>query len=346
MEGLFTTAAAKELLAKRFGSERVWSASQFEAYAHCPMRYFFEHVLHLEPPEEIELATDSRQRGLLLHAALAAAHRAINAAAQTFAAPGEAEEAFRRGYREQLDALKEQMRRDTPLDDALLAIDAKLLADLLDVYLEQHREYDELAAALRPAHFEVSFGLEAEEDAFTDPLSTLEPLLLRDGDEEIRIGGRIDRIDLVADEANAVRFGVVDYKTGKPIAKKARAEQAEDGRRLQLDLYALAVEEVLLAGRTAVGVHTGYWHVAADGFDVWHAMHEEAEGAWRPTDSWTARKRRLAGLVFALARGIRQGQFPVYSPDEHCTKYCAFKTACRVHQARSLEKQWPLSATH
>jgi ATP-dependent helicase/nuclease subunit B len=333
MEGLLTTPAAKALLAKSFGAARVWSASHFEAYAHCPMRYFFENVLHLEPPEEIELATDSRQRGRMLHAALAAAHRIINAEANARTSPLDAQEAFRRGYAQQLDAIKEQMRRDTPLDDALLDIDAKLLAELIDQYLDQHRDYDKLAASLRPAHFEVSFGLAVDENAFTDSLSTDQPLVLREGDEEIRIGGRIDRIDIATDPADdRAPFGVVDYKTGKPIKKQARAEQADDGRRLQLDLYALAVEQVLLADREAIGIHSGYWHVTASGFDVWHAMHEQ--------DSWTARKERLTELVFSLARGIRDGQFPVHSPDEHCTTYCEFKTICRVHQARSLEKTW------
>jgi hypothetical protein len=45
MDGLFTSTAARELLAKRYGESRTWSASHFEAYALCPMRYYFEHVL-------------------------------------------------------------------------------------------------------------------------------------------------------------------------------------------------------------------------------------------------------------------------------------------------------------
>jgi ATP-dependent helicase/nuclease subunit B len=341
MEGIVTTAAAKELLTRRFGADRTWSASHFEAYAHCPMRYFFEHVLRLEPPEEIELATDSRQRGRMLHAALAAAHRIVNAETNALRSPAEAEEAFRRGYAQQLEALRELMRRDTPLDDALLDVDAKLLAELIDHYLEQHRDYDQLAASLRPAHFEVSFGLPVDDGALSDALSTKQPLVLRNGDEEIRIGGRIDRIDVANDASgNRAMFGVVDYKTGNPIARRARAEQADDGRRLQLDLYALAVEQVLLTDRQALGVHSGYWHVSADGFDVWQAMHEATAEDLRPVDSWTTRKKRLTELVFALARGIRDGQFPVHSPDEHCTRFCSFKTICRVHQARSLEKTW------
>jgi ATP-dependent helicase/DNAse subunit B len=341
MEGIFTTAAAKRLLAERYGPDRVWSASQFEAYAYCPMRYFFEHVLRLEPPEEIELAADSRQRGRLLHAALAGAHRGLNEFCESPSSPHDALDAFRRGYLDQLSALAEQFRRDTELDAVLMDIDAKLLAELIDQYVEQHQAYDALPAALRPAHFEVSFGFSIDEGAFTDPLSTPAPLVLRRGDEEIRVGGRIDRIDMASDDGpNAARFGVVDYKTGNPIRKKSRAEQADDGRRLQLDLYALAVEQVLLADRQAIGVHTGYWHVSAGGFDVWQSMHERSDDAWQPTEDWGRRQERLVELVFSLARGIRDGQFPVYSPDEECTTFCALKTVCRVHQARSLEKSW------
>ncbi|MEX2186427.1 MAG: PD-(D/E)XK nuclease family protein [Pirellulales bacterium] len=341
MDGMFASAAAKYLLAERYGADRVWSASQFEAYAYCPMRYFFEYVLHLEAAEGIELATDSRQRGRLLHAALAGAHRELNAARDAHSSPLDATDAFRRGYDQQLTALAEQFRRDTELDAVLMDIDAKMLADLIDQYVEQHGKYDALPAALRPAHFEVSFGFAIEDDSLTDPLSTPTPLVLRRGDEEIRIGGRIDRIDMAVEgETDAAMFGIVDYKTGNPIKKKSRAEMADDGRRLQLDLYALAVEQVLLADRSAIGVHSGYWHVAANGFDVWQSMHEASDATWWPTEDWTRRRVRLVELVFSLVRGIRDGQFPVYCPDEECTKFCAFKTVCRVHQARSLEKSW------
>ena len=39
--------------------------------------------------------------------------------------------------------------------------------------------------------------------------------MLREGNEEIRIGGRIDRIDVTAGEVeSSPRFAIVDYKTG------------------------------------------------------------------------------------------------------------------------------------
>jgi len=37
---------------------------------------------------------------------------------------------------------------------------------------------------------------------------------------------------------------------------------------------------------------------------------------------------------------MRQGQFPVWSSDVHCTGFCEYATVCRINQIRSLEKTW------
>ena len=50
--------------------------------------------------------------------------------------------------------------------------------------------------------------------------------------------------------------------------------------------------------------------------------------------------RLLAKTVAALVRGMREGQFPVWSADPLCTSYCEFATVCRINHIRSLEKTW------
>ena len=55
---------------------------------------------------------------------------------------------------------------------------------------------------------------------------------------------------------------------------------------------------------------------------------------------WRDRTAAILDKVFSLVRGIRAGEFPMASLDEHCTGYCPFKTVCRVNQTRSLGKTW------
>jgi ATP-dependent helicase/DNAse subunit B len=300
-------------------------------------------VLRLESPAELELGMDSRRRGAMLHAALAHAHRALNAARKAPSTPAGFVEEFQRGFIEQLTALAEQYGRDSPLDEALVAIDVQLLGELSAHYLRQHAAYDEKTAQhLRPAHFEVAFGpqREREGDDARDPLSAEAPLVLRAGGEEVHIAGRIDRLDLYVDASDGrVHFGLVDYKSGRPLTGPKLAKAADAGRFLQLDLYTLAAAEVILAHRQAVARYNGYWHVAdKKGFHLWQMAHEAA--GWEETPAWRERRRRVAEIVLSFVAAIRDGQFPVHSSDEDCTSYCDYARCCRVNQARSLEKQW------
>src|SRR5207244_3772053 len=61
----------------------------------------------------------------------------------------------------------------------------------------------------KPHYFEVDFGLPAADGAAPNP-----PLVIRAGATEVRVSGRIDRVDL-AETAAGVGFWVIDYKTGR-----------------------------------------------------------------------------------------------------------------------------------
>jgi hypothetical protein len=56
---------------------------------------------------------------------------------------------------------------------------------------------------------------------------------------------------------------------------------------------------------------------------------------------WRLLRETVVRRVFELVRGVRRGEFPLHSLDEHCTAFCDFRTVCRVHQVRALGKQWP-----
>jgi len=70
-------------------------------------------------------------------------------------------------------------------------------------------------------------------------------LIVNVGGLEVRISGRIDRVDQATLPDGSVGFWIIDYKTGR--AEHYTGRDLEDFRRLQLTLYALAVQEILLA---------------------------------------------------------------------------------------------------
>jgi hypothetical protein len=137
-------------------------------------------------------------------------------------------------------------------------------------------------------------------------------------------------------------FNVLDYKIG--AAKHYRLQDIESGAILQLPLYAMAVQDLLLAGQNAVPWAGGYWHVKDGGYCAKHALkfHERAGGSVRPTEAWDRLRLELIDRVGRIVGAVRGGQFPMHCEDEKCTGLCEYKTVCRVGTVRALDKPWQL----
>ncbi len=340
-EGILSSPVAAARLSQYFDAGRSWSASELEQYALCPFQFFVERILRLAPLAELALAADFAGRGRRLHQVLAALHQSINRAGGGPASPGSLDEpAYQSHFATALDEVWQAEGVADPLETALREIDRQLLVAWRDVYYRQHQEYDALAKRTAlPSHFEVSFGLSKTSP---DTLSTAAPLVLCADGEMVKVSGRIDRIDLGCVGGQEV-FNIIDYKSGRTPPPKKKDVVA--GTALQLAIYSIAVEEVLLAGRGAMGWRAGYWHVRGKGFAKETLLLGQAsDEPFQPTPDWQALREQTAQRVVSLVRSIRSGQFPMHSADEHCTSRCPYSTICRVHQVRSLEKTWQPSA--
>jgi ATP-dependent helicase/DNAse subunit B len=337
-EGMLVTQAARDELNKRFGPDQIQSASRLEEYAACPFRFWLKSVLHIEPPSELALDEDARTRGQLLHGAMAGAHRRLNEQSRGPVAPcGELSPQFIAGFREELAALLDTIARDNPLDAALLRIDYDLLCVVVEKYVEQFDRYagDE-GKSLSPAHFEVAFGLPADG---ADATSAPGPLVLGEGADAVRLAGRIDRIDVGAADGRPV-FGIVDYKTGSDHGYRAPKDGRINPTRMQLEIYAMAVERLLMTDAQPIGC--GYWFVRSKGYKKWLDLSGQLHQASTQGTAWERRKEALTATILGLARGIRNGEFPMHNDDDQCTSRCEYHKICRVNHARSLEKIWQL----
>lgn len=335
-EGLLLDPRASAQLRDRYGDEHIWSASRLEKYASCPFQFFLDHVVRLRPLKEIAIDLDPAQRGSWMHAGLARLHRRINEKGPR--TPSDLQPA---ALREHLQLALEEARHgqfdDSPVMAALREIMRITLERWFEQYYEQHRKYDFAHDAYEhfpvPSRFEVSFGLPVKPD---DQDSRLQPLVLEVNGQTVRISGRVDRID-IGRHAEQTFFNIIDYKSGQPPRTK---KSAFDGTALQLELYAMAVEQVLLADGSLPGA-AGYWSISKQGFNQVVAMCEVADGALIEAADWQQRRGQVIDKVLELVAGVQRGQFPVASVDEECTGHCPYHTVCRVNHVRALDKPWP-----
>src|SRR5262249_53960629 len=117
-------------------------------------------------------------------------------------------------------------------------------------------------------------------------------------------------------------FRVIDYKSRHgPSANDVRR-----ARLLQLPLYAMAVERIILAEDGLTLHDVGYWALRKEGYKA--IAFEE----WRQVQD--ALESYVAELVDRLRRGI----FVVDSLVDGCEGFCDFRAICRIRQARLAAK--------
>lgn len=287
-----------------FEEKSTFSASQLEAYAGCPYRYFINY--HLKPAE-MGLDTYSLDRGTMAHSVL----RDFFSQIRSHVYLGEADPG-------QLEFLKDEMRRlvhDQIREQGLgSGAEAALLEFTLSHYLVAVVDREAACrGSFRPDRFEVSFGSDGDAAG---------PLNLGDG---LLLNGKIDRVDRCPDDSSAI---VIDYKMS---GKVTSWDKFEEKRKVQIPLYTLALEQ--FGYRPAGGE---YYALMADkrrGFYL-DDSQELFGNRKLESDDLIARedfKRLLEetrARALELARGIRSASFPA-SPDKDVCGYCDFEGICR-----------------
>lgn len=194
------------------------SASDLEAWAACPVRWFVQRALKAD---DLEATPEALARGQLAHAALEAVVQALGAGTDDARLTVDKLPRLRDLVRE---ALAEQARETTlSTDPARIDILSRRLERDLLRYVEHAAR---AGSPLVPTHTEVAFG-SGEEGA--PPALELAP--------GVAVRGRIDRVDVTRDG----RAVVYDYKgrSAQPFTK-----WVEEGR-LQVAIYTLAAQRLL-----------------------------------------------------------------------------------------------------
>ena len=343
-EGLLENPRNIELLAERFSEVHEFSATQLEAYAQCPFRFLLQHVLKKEPPGDPGVETDFGRRGTLVHDVLAELHRLLldNRETASDTEPLLSGADVTRMFQDLLEKKLQARASQSQVQQALERIEQRLLAEWGEAYGQQWDEYvaglpKAGNALLGPTKFETAFGTPrpSKEPGCEPATESLPALVFGEGSQTVRVGGRIDRIDL-GEIDGRIFYTVIDYKTGRRNAGKL--DSVESGRKLQLALYALAVARLEIAGPGGQPWQLGYWHIKETGFSPETRQKQTKAGEPLPMEdaAWEALVETLHQIIPRLAAGLRSGAFPVFNADETCTSGCPYNTVCRVTQIRAL----------
>jgi RecB family exonuclease len=318
------------MIAGSLGRSRVpLSASQLESLAFCPFQFFQRYVARLQPGDDRdELEEDRAARGSLIHAALEELHVRLRDAPLDDTSFGAG-----RFEREVVASVEQAIGRQrepvTEIEEGLRAIQDERLRRAGRLYARQFVTYRVKSGADAECHAcEVAFGTPQAPDR---PALEIGP-----PESGLSLHGKIDRIDVIRREGR-VLFRVIDYKTCSIPARR----EIDDGLALQLPLYALAVQRLVLRNVSAEPLDLGYWGLRKEGYKPGKTFAVEGISAGSKRDvDWQSFIAALERYVLDLLERLRAGEFPVAPRKEGCTRSCDYHAVCRITQIRQADKHW------
>ena len=300
------------------------SPTSLETYARCPFQYFAKQVLGLEPLSEKVQELDSREVGNLVHEVLTAYFRTL--VGQGY---------FRKETNQAIDF--DTLLRDVaePIFKSYASSHAVGYPILWDI--KQQALVDLLLQVIRKDVEEL--GKDWVPVMFEESLTGLLPVMLSEGLHQLRIEGRIDRIDW-SPERNAYR--IIDYKYSErtsqiPLSSRLLLEVVR-GTRLQPPFYIKLTESSI---QERLGEIQGEETPAQMNCDnVWFYWispngSQKAGALTRvsfPGDAWrSAFRAPLEKVINHCVEGIHRGHF-FMTPGSQCT-WCEYQLAChRRHE--------------
>jgi ATP-dependent helicase/nuclease subunit B len=281
-------------------ADQVFSASRFESFAKCPFRFFLERGLGLDPVEDEEPDPDAwldpLTRGAALHEIYAAFLRRLRE---------EKRRPVLADWKTLWELAREELARRRaeipPPSESVYSTEIDQIERDLRLFLRLEIERNGAV----PVAIEAPFGFG---DAVSDePLGQADPVEIDVGSGTIRLRGRIDRIDRLADG----KFEVIDYKTGSPW--KDYDGIFSGGRLLQHALYAIAAQKLLRCEQKNPRVKLSSYYFCT----------ERGWGHWVSKPANVDVKTVLGDITEAIAAGefVRGGE-------EHDCRFCDYGRAC------------------
>jgi ATP-dependent helicase/nuclease subunit B len=329
-----------KMLENKF-KDKYLSITELESYAFCPMQFFLKYILNLQEEREIEEKITPLEKGLLLHKILFQFYATLKQR-KLQARPWENLDLLLTIAQGEFDRLPYQGLLWQLEKEEYFGFEKK--EGLFKTFLALEKKEIEERGFI-PAHFEVAFGISPDEDKY-DQVSSERPFIIRkEGQREIKLSGKIDRIDLDS-SGNLI---VYDYKIGR-IAEQIKMSHIFNGTSLQLPVYLAAINDMLRDYYKKIYPVGGVYYqikdsencakypVIIDGEKI-RDMNKRRD-AKLPNPKFTLNGKALSfweiinhtlEFVMKYVQAITQGNFrhTHHPSDMRCSQYCEFAMICR-----------------
>lgn len=304
------------LLRRRWGRDRVWSAGMLEDFGRCPMNFFFRRILSLEKVKMQELEVDRPAEGIFVHEILRNFYAACE---KENMLPLRGDPKERRLLQKTLDEVFSRWSSMESVGDPLLwEIERRKVEKVLLGWME----WESREEGFIPRLFEVPFGPESKPVSLPAPGGA--PIILR---------GRLDRIDVSPDERT---IRVLDYKNSTASRYNDLVRDENIGvLSFQIPLYAYAARDLvhgLSAGAKGPSVVAGYACLREPKIVVQDFGNPEFIHYFKPAHPEGT--RNLASEIMGIIEQIASGGF---EPDPRDCRYCSFSDICRYEERKIQE---------
>ena len=292
---------------------RVASANALQTLGKCPLQFYFKYGLGIELPNEVAVDASRWLDPLCFGSML---HELFEQFMRQLLAENLRPEFDRDHARlESLLVQKIVQYRDLypPPNESAFQSQSRELRVAATTFLREEERFCKETGS-QPVYLEASLGLPADEHG--TQLDTIEPVpVTLPSGKQIRIRGRIDRVDRVGEGAIET-YAVWDYKSGSTYGYE-RADPFRQGRLIQPLLYVSIVSHRLreVVSPTVQVTNFGFF------FPGSRAAGQRV--------GWSA-SELTAGLdiVELLCEIVRRGAFlPTNDHETDCT-YCDYLTIC------------------
>lgn len=307
-----------------------FSASRLNDYGKCPFRYWMSHVLKLAPFEEATVKLEVRELGETYHLALEKFYEVLikNELSLIHSDRAVIEKHYEEAIEHALSWLENKRGANY---SEFWDYEKKEIVFRLKKFLEK-----EIDRAVRskidyvPHLVEAAFGMDDN-----DPSASSPALKVSDGSRTVEFRGKIDRIDIAGGisvlnrmtelgDSKGVSTRVIDYKAGSSAIS---SREANEGRNLQLPIYALAVERCILPGSTtSAGSYLSFTSGAPIGSLKFEPEKEDDRGF--------VDMERIERYILDYVEKMAQGVFTVKPSIHSVCENCDHKRVCRVSELK------------
>ncbi|MBN2327176.1 MAG: PD-(D/E)XK nuclease family protein [Candidatus Omnitrophica bacterium] len=288
----------------------IMSASRFETLGQCPLRFFFQVGLKLEPPEEIDMDANvwlnPLDYGSLVHELFEKFYQEL--------IDKKEKPSFDKHWDRLQEILRELVQKyqelSPPPNESAFKQQMEQLKQCANIFL---RDEESLCEIYSPVYVEASIGIPNKASCSQSSFANPQPVRLPGG-KEFYARGIIDRVDRIEGEGD-LQFAIWDYKSGGTY-RYNQSKPFQQGRVIQHSLYYELMNQWLKStvDPKAELCQFGYFFSSGKGKGERY--------------TWTASELTERGNIFsALCRIISEGIFLPTDKEDDC-RFCDYRTIC------------------